>query len=54
MRRLVRLARWLWLQLGEFVGLLLCLVMVALLVPLVPIMKSCERAREFFEGDGDE
>ena len=51
MRRLLRLARWLWLQLGEFVGLLLCLVMVALLVPLVPLMRAYERARRFYEGD---
>ena len=53
MRKLLRLARWLWWQLGEFVGLLLCLVMVVLLVPLVPLMRTYERARRFYEGDED-
>ena len=53
-RSFKRQSRWLGWQPGEFVGLLLCLLLVLLLVPLVPLMRTYERARRFYEGDGDE
>lgn len=51
MRELVRRARWLRCQASELLGLLLCLLLVVLLMPLVPVMRAYERARRLFEGD---
>ena len=50
----MRFARWLWWQAGELFGLLLCLAMILLLLPLVPLLRSYETARRFYEGDEDE
>lgn len=53
MRNWPRRIRWLWGQLYALFGILVCLVLIGLLLPLVPLFKAYENARRLYENDGE-
>lgn len=53
MRKWLRRARWLREQIDAFLGILLCLLLFVLLLPLVPLLRSYDNIRRLYEDDGE-